>query len=322
MWISIDQSSKAFKERTQALIDDEGWTLQQAKALDIQAQIFAKSTDAQASFANWADSLTRKKAELLSTLKNVQETIASALLPAFHDIVTTLQPVIEKVSESISLWFKNKENVAKLTETIKTIIWIFWLLFKAIWKVIWFLTKMWEMLWLVAFHVVQFVAATSEKIISFWNTIASVWNWIKEWTMSVFNFIKDFIQWIIDWIVWKFTAAFDKIKAILNSIKSIWWSITWAVSSAVSSTKNFLTWTKANWWDVSAWKSYLVWERWSETFVPKTDWTIVPNWSGVWSVSINMWWVTVNDSADEDRLVTKIKDELTRTIQLQEFGIS
>lgn len=322
LWIAI--SEEDVKQRL--LINGTNeltWAaLQQARAIATQQLIFEKSTDAQAAFAEWADSLTRKKAELKATLWNVQETIATALLPAFHEIVTSIQPIIEKVAENITLWFQNKENVEKLTAVIKTIIWVFWVLFQIIWKIIWFLTKMWEMLWFVAFKVVQFVSTTSNKIVELWENIVWVWNWIKESTLSIFNSIKEIVLWVIESITSKFTAAFEKIKAIVDKIKSFGSAIWWAVSSAASNVANTVTWARANWWDVSAWKAYMVWERGSELFVPKTDWTIVPNSWIWWNISINMWGVTVTNEADENRLANKIKQELTETLQMYKFWIS
>lgn len=322
MWISISVWSDEFKNLQASIMATTWATEQQAKALAVQQLIMEKSTDAQKAYADGADSLTRKKAEMSASLKNVQETIATALIPAFHEIVKTIQPIIEKVAENIKLWFQNKENVEKLTWTIKTIIWVFWLLFKAIWKVIWFLTKMWEMLWFVAFKVVEFVTATTENIVALWESIASVWEWVKTSTINVFTSIKDIVTGIIDSIVWVFTKAFDRIKKILDSIKRIWGKITWAVSSAASSAASFVSWSKANWGDVSAWQAYNVWERGSELFVPKTDWTIIPNgWFG-WNIAINMWWVSVSSEADENRLVEKIQESLTETLQMYKLWIS
>ena len=51
MGIKIDQSSKAFNARVQAMMQDKELTLEQAKALDIQRQIFEKSVDAQNAYA-------------------------------------------------------------------------------------------------------------------------------------------------------------------------------------------------------------------------------------------------------------------------------
>ena len=50
---------------------------------------------------------------MTATLQNLKETVATSLIPAFHSVTETLQPIIEKVAESIGLWFENEENVKK-----------------------------------------------------------------------------------------------------------------------------------------------------------------------------------------------------------------
>jgi hypothetical protein len=75
-------------------------------------------------------------------------------------------------------------------------------------------------------------------------------------------------------------------------------------------------------WTVQAGKSYLVWERWPEIITPvSTSKVQTDMWGGI-SISINMGWVTVNNDADENRLVQKITDTLTRQTQLYQFGIN
>ena len=308
MWINVDISSEAFKKRI-AIIQEDTWkTAEQAKAIDISRQIMEKSTDAQKAYAEWAESLTRKKAEMSATLKNVQETIATALIPAFHKIVQNLQPIIEKVAESIKLWFENKKNVEKLTSTIKTIIWVFGTLFEWIGKIVWFLWKMWEMFWTVAAEIVIFSWKVKDAFISMWNSILDTWESVKSWTLAIFNSIKNTITWIINWITSSFTSAFNKIKWIFDKIVNFKNKIWWAISSAASSVRNTVSWSNANWWPVTWWKSFLVWEWWPEIFTPWTSWNITPNGSIWWTVNINMWGVSVNNEADEDRLVDKIKN--------------
>lgn len=88
----------------------------------------------------------------------------------------------------------------------------------------------------------------------------------------------------------------------------------------------YVSWQRAVWWTVASWKTYLVWERWPELFTPSTTGKITSNnqlwsWWGV-NISINMWWITVKNEADENRLIEKIKRELTNSLQMQKFGIS
>lgn len=291
-------------------------TEQQAKAMATQTLIFEKSTDAQEAFANGADSLTRKKAELIATLWNVKETIATALIPAFHSIIQTIQPIIEKVAENIELWFKNEENVKKLETAIKGLITVFGIIFKAIWIVVDILFKLGEMLWLIAFKAVQFWIAVGDAFVSMWETIWNVWNNVKDATVAVFDSIWEIVSGAIDAIVSKFTAAFDKIKAIVDKIKAFWWAVVDTVSNAASAAWDAISWTKANGGPVSAWKSFLVWERGPEIFTPSQNWSITPNSAMSWGVTINMWWVTVTDEADENRLAEKIAKKLTDDMQM------
>ena len=76
-----------------------------------------------------------------------------------------------------------------------------------------------------------------------------------------------------------------------------------------------IAWTRAWWWTVYSWNSYLVWEHWPELFVPSQRWEIIPtnqitnnNW-----IEINMSWITVRSEAD----IQNITDEIIRKIKLE-----
>lgn len=80
-------------------------------------------------------------------------------------------------------------------------------------------------------------------------------------------------------------------------------------------------WSRASGWPVYQGNAYLVGETWPEMFVPSTNWRIVKNsdlWEWWWeiSVNINLWWVSINNSADENSLLEKIEQKLTRTLIL------
>lgn len=322
MWIAIDQSSQEYKKRIELLMADQWVSQQQARALDIQRQIFEKSTDAQKAYAEGADTLTRKKAEMSATLWNLKETIATALIPAFHEIVNTLQPVIEKVAENIKLWFENKENVEKLTTTIKTIIGVFWTLFEILGTVIGAFYKLGEGLGFAAFKVVEFTTGAYNKFIEFKDNTVDTFRAIKEFIVGIFEDMKNTI-------IEKFQAAIDFVNNALAKVKAVWNKITWlvssvksAASSVASGVSDFVTWTKANGGPVRAGESYMVWERGSEVFVPKTDGTIIPNGWIAGGVNINLGGVTVTNEADENRLAQKIQANLTETLQLYKLGIS
>lgn len=72
---------------------------------------------------------------------------------------------------------------------------------------------------------------------------------------------------------------------------------------------------RANWWYVSSWTPYIVWENWPELFVPRGNWTIVPNneiTNNNW-ITINMSWITVREEAD----IQRIADEIIRQTKLE-----
>ena len=80
-------------------------------------------------------------------------------------------------------------------------------------------------------------------------------------------------------------------------------------------------WSRASGWPVYAWNSYLVWETWPELFVPSTNWNIVKNSdldniSSPINISIEMWWVVLNNWLDEEELLDRMETRLTRTLQL------
>ena len=79
---------------------------------------------------------------------------------------------------------------------------------------------------------------------------------------------------------------------------------------------------RANGGPVSSGRTYLVWERGPELFTPSLSGNIISNdnMGGSETVSINIGEVHVHNEADENRLVDKIKDMLTRERQLTSYG--
>jgi len=72
---------------------------------------------------------------------------------------------------------------------------------------------------------------------------------------------------------------------------------------------------KATWWDVYQNTPYLVWEKGPELFVPKTNWTIIPNnqiTNNNW-IEINISWLTVRSESD----IQAIAEEISRQIKLE-----
>lgn len=345
LWIAISQEDV----KQQMAIDTANWltfaTEQQAIAIATQTLIMQKSTDAQEAFANWAGSLTRIQSELRATIWNVKETIATALLPAFHEIINVIQPLVENVAKSTEAWFNNTENVSKLTNAFKVLIETFKIVAKIVWITIKTINVFWEALWLIAFRVFTALTQIWDAFVFMWGVISDVWDATKEVTMSTFDFIAGYVKWVIDWIVTIFTIAFDKIKWIFDKIMEfkdlIWdwvgnviWGVTdafwntidaiWETAGNIIWSDDSIDWTRAVGWTVQNWKTFLVWEKWPELFTPSTTGNITPNGQLGWgqAININIWGVTVNNEADEDRLMEKITSNLTRTLQLQKKGIS
>lgn len=73
---------------------------------------------------------------------------------------------------------------------------------------------------------------------------------------------------------------------------------------------------RADWWPVTAWSSYIVWEVWPELFIPKSNWTIIPNKSISNTANVN---VNANVSNWVD--INVLADQLARKIKLSQKGI-
>ena len=73
---------------------------------------------------------------------------------------------------------------------------------------------------------------------------------------------------------------------------------------------------RANGWPVNWSQPYLVGEKWPELFVPWNSWKIVPN-NKMWgsNISINFWWVSINNGRDENRLMNTIEKTITKAVR-------
>lgn len=125
MGIKIDQTSKGFNERVKAIMEDKNMTLEQAKAMEIQNQIFAKSVDAQTAYANGAGSLADQQWRLKIQLQNIKETISLALIPAFNTVLEAISPIITKISERIQENPKLTKNILLVVAWLTSL--VFWL---------------------------------------------------------------------------------------------------------------------------------------------------------------------------------------------------
>lgn len=154
-----------------------------------------------------------------------------------------------------------------------------------------------------------------------YETVSNIFNSIAEAIGAAFEKAYKWIK----------STFFDPVIDKINYIKSLWQSVMdffWWSSESVgqSLTKaehrvssilaSRTEWARAEWGPVSAWSTYLVWEKWPELFVPKTSGEIVPNedlnkWS--WDINISINGTQVNNQSDIDSLV----DTLIRRIKLE-----
>ena len=105
---------------------------------------------------------------------------------------------------------------------------------------------------------------------------------------------------------------FKQQKAV-RELKDLWNDVADAKSKAIAYWTD-IEW-RASWWYVAWWTPYLVWENWPELFVPKNNWTIIPNNEIVnnnW-ITINVSWVSVRNDND----IQTITDEIIRKIKLE-----
>ena len=148
------------------------------------------------------------------------------------------------------------------------------------------------------------------------NTFDYVWIAIRK----VIQRGKEALEWfkaIGGYLAWSFMTNLGKIASMIERISWISLpslsSIGWAISNTFGG-------ARANGWPVRAWTSYLVGERWPELFTASRSGQIVPNWW--WGIDMSGWTLNVSNEADEDRLVNKIKQVLSReTRDFNSFGV-
>ena len=185
------------------------------------------------------------------------------------------------------------------------------------------------------------------------NAVNNLFNNLKERATNIINDILGFFGTsldelsntfsnifdnIVDTIKGAFERAFNRVKSVfidpivwrIERIKSLWADVVnffWWSSETVGKSlqkgehnvSKFLSskvdGAMATGWPVSAWSTYLVWERWPELFVPKTSGEIVPNnqITNNNDININMSWITVRSESD----IQSLADEIARRIKLE-----
>lgn len=269
-------------------------------------------------------------------------------LPAIWTAITVLSWPIWWIIWAITLvataWSQNRWGIQEKTQVavdkIKEIIWP-WLdklqarwqehwdaIMEGVWKVLWFIADLiGTTIWWIATYI-AWTFTTIEAWFKMFSALLSwdfeeVWNIATEWAQDMDEILTasfwDTRQSIKDWVSDMYNWIVDKLNSVVNAVKNIVWQIKDAwntakdtvsnfASNAVDKVSSFFWWWKANWWSVSAWTTYLVWERWPELFVPKSAWTIVPNETITNNngISINMGNVQIRNDSDIQALASEI----------------
>lgn len=234
---------------------------------------------------------------------------------AVDHITAIIWPRLDKLKKR---WEEHGETVMIYVEAVM------WAIADTIWTVLW---------WIATF--IAWTFTTIESWFKLWQAIWSGdWEWVcniaVEWANNMdqlltesfgdtWTSIKEWVQGVYDWIVEKLTAVVNAVKNVVWQIKDAWNNAKDAVSNfgsnAISKVKNFFGGERAEWWPVTAWTTYLVWERWPELFVPNTSWNIVPNEeiSNNSNLTINMNGVTIREDAD----ITRLAEEIVRMTKLE-----
>lgn len=121
----------------------------------------------------------------------------------------------------------------------------------------------------------------------------------------------DKVKWFETQYMNQLQTDYWKQKSMIEDLEKARSKVASAKASAMSA---WIEW-RANWWYVSSWTPYIVWENWPELFVPRGNWTIVPNneiTNNNW-ITINMSWITVREEAD----IQRIADEIIRQTKLE-----
>lgn len=100
--ILIDQSSPAFNNRIKQMMETEGISKEQAKAMDILEQITQKTTDAQNNFANSSENMGLQQQQANAALRESYELFVTALTPALTKLTSVTATYLRGVAELIT----------------------------------------------------------------------------------------------------------------------------------------------------------------------------------------------------------------------------
>lgn len=286
----------------------------------------------------WLQILTDFWTKYWADITLIITTLVNAITWAISGFFNNIMPVIEswlKIIWETFSFFSNllQWNWSEAWGNIKNIVWDWLWLIKNLIKlaldtILWFF---WTSLEWIRLKVSWWIDNLKTIISQGWQWIKDsiswvVW-WIKTTVESVFTSVSEFIMWKIQWLKTFLDEVVAWIQKAKQSISNLPSSISQAVKNAPANIKTIvweISWARADWWPVSSWKTYLVWERWPELFTPKWNWNIIPNnqlWWGV-NITINMWWVVANNNTDVNSIADMISQKLTRQLSLYKMWVA
>lgn len=229
----------------------------------------------------------------------LKQTIGAALMPIFTQLLQTLQPLIAKTTDWITKHPELTKNIIIVAGAVTGLVAVLWTLGLLVPAITAWVTALWAVIAFIGWPITAAIAIAA-ALYAAWQT-----NFfgIRDITNEVVNFVKA-----------KLDATLWRINDVIRALRNLTWSASTASSVASTSLSRSVPsgWARASWWPVSPDKSYLVGERWPELFVPKSSWTIIPNWSFGMNVSINLGGVVLNNWTDEMTLVERIRDEVQK----------
>ena len=266
----------------------------------------------QESFQSFKDWITENFWPLFDKLNQFRDEHGETVIAIWETIKANIWAVVQDLWNTISFAFNQVASIVKLVANI--LVDTFDYAFDQIGNIFTLFTQIFKGDWQGAL-----------------DTLKTMWNTFVEWFKNIFGDIGEYISESVDnitgWIGDKIDTVMrwiDNIKSAWRSVLSLFGSETWEAvqkadhkaSQIIAAKSASLSGARAEWGPVSAWSTYLVWEKWPELFVPKTSGEIVPNEDlnkGGGDINISINGTTVNNQSDIDSLV----DTLIRRIKLE-----
>ena len=111
--ISINEADVKTRLAEKGLSNLTGELLKQAKAAATLELITERSTDAQNAYANNADTLVRKQAELRARIQDINEALATALIPVFHRLAEIAVPLVNTFADFVKQILSGEKATGK-----------------------------------------------------------------------------------------------------------------------------------------------------------------------------------------------------------------